>query len=166
MNFARVHGFSSAAEHIVERIQKGNYPVHYSYRFIELLLRVREFEIAGKVIKALDDIGTSNPLIDKVKGIQLWGVGKHKEAIEFSIKAALHWSAPFIYYEVSKFLARKGQQDESRYYFGIAVALAKKRDEDREKGIPPPYAPKKAKSAEPEPMPPFGGTLPKLGTGR
>jgi hypothetical protein len=94
--------------------------------------------VHSQFLKALDDTGASHPLIDKVKGAQLWGAGKHAEAIEFSIKSAHRWAAPFIYYQVSKFLTIKGKQDESEYYFGIAAALAKQEEERDKRRVPSP----------------------------
>lgn len=132
MGFVRLHGLSSAAEHIIERVQKSNYPLTYPYRFIRLLLRLKEFGVAGRMIKALDDLGKSHPLIDQEKGVYLWGIGKREEAIEFSIKSAHRWAAPYIYYQASKFLATIGNQGESERYFEIARYLAKKDEESRD----------------------------------
>jgi hypothetical protein len=132
LDLVRHDGLSVAVEHAIKLIKNSDNPLYYGRRFIELALRLKQFEIAGKVIKAVDDIGIPHPIIDNLKGDHLWGLGKHEEAIAFSIKSANQWLAPYIYYQASKFLAKKGQREKSDYYFEIAVALAKKEEELRE----------------------------------
>jgi hypothetical protein len=129
MNLVRSDGFELTAEHIIEQIKTGSYPLYYSKKFVVLALKCRKFSSAEKILKALDGAGISHALIDELKAALLWDTGKHQEAIICSIESANRWLAPFIYYQASRFLSMKGRQKESDHYFNSAKLLAKEENE-------------------------------------
>ena len=130
----RRRGLLRTTEHVIDLIKDKDkdYPLYYSEKFIEYALKHKEFNLAGKLIDAIAEMGKSHPLIDKLKGAQLWGLGRHEEAIALSIKSADRWLAPYIYLQASDFLAMDGQPQKADYYFDIALSLAKKKNELRE----------------------------------
>jgi hypothetical protein len=128
MSRVRRHGLRRTTEYVISCIKNNDYPLYYAEKFIAYALKHKEFELAGNVIDAVDEIGKSHPLIDKLKGAHLWGLGRHQEAIALSIKSANRWLAPYIYFQVSEFLAMDGQQQKSDYYFDIANSLAQKEE--------------------------------------
>lgn len=120
----RRDGFKSTTEHVIELIQTADYPLAYCTKFIDYALKRKEFESVGKVIQAIDKTGKSHSLIDKSKGTLLWELGKHEDAIAFSIKSADHWLAPFLYYQASTFLKMNGKTHKADQYYRIAAMLA------------------------------------------
>jgi hypothetical protein len=124
----RRHGVNATSDYVIGLIKTGQYPLYYSKRFTEYLLKHDKYIIAGKVLRAIEEAGIEHSLIDELKSSLLWGIGKHNAAISHAVKSANRWLAPFLYYQVSEFYSMKGQNKKSDYYFEIAHSLAKQEE--------------------------------------
>jgi hypothetical protein len=128
LSCVRRRGADAAADYVIELIQSGRYPLYYSQKFTEYLLKREKYITAGKILKALKEAGVEHSLIDKLRGWQLWSMGKKEAAISYAIKSARRWLAPFLFYQVSEFYSKKGDREKSDYYFNIASSLAKQEE--------------------------------------
>src|SRR5437016_14504271 len=81
----RRHGPQRTSEHVVDLIRTRDYPLAYTTRLVELLLKRREYEAAGRIIEAVDRSGSRHPLMDELLSSWTWCTGTHKDRLYFAI---------------------------------------------------------------------------------
>src|SRR4051812_44543020 len=102
------------AAHVSEKIRDSNYPLWYSCKVLEYLLKRGELQAAEMILKALQRSGASHPLVDDLRGRWLWSFGNRAKAIRFTKEKAKHWSSPFLYKHLAVFYRLVGDSKAER----------------------------------------------------
>lgn len=107
-------------------IQRPDYPLVYAYKLAKHLLKLRELNCAGSLLKTVRQSGRDHPLIEWLYAKWLWGTKSKSEAIRFLEEKARFWSQSYLYHRLSAMYALTGRDEESERCFRLAVSLAEK----------------------------------------
>jgi len=134
----RRQGAQKTCEHLLHLVQSGPYPLAFTTRFVELLLKRGEYEAAGKLIEAVDRSGAKHALMDELHSTWLWCIGKRRSAISFAIKSARFWNKSYLVHHVGALYRCMADRERSEYYskksdhyWRLAAALAKEEERQR-----------------------------------
>jgi hypothetical protein len=133
----RRNGVQKTSEHVIQLIHSDPYPLTFGHRFIEHLLRRREYLAAGKIIKALDRQGIKHPILDELHSSWLWCIGRRKAALSFALGSARRWRKSYVVHHVGTLyrlmFKRTGSEyyrKKSDHYWQLAHALVKREEQE------------------------------------
>jgi hypothetical protein len=136
MAHLRRHGAMNTCEHVLQLIQNGSYPLAFSTRLVEYLLKHREHEVAGRIIEAVDRSGAKHALMDKLHSSWLWCIGRHRSALSFAIKSANYWQKSYLAHHVGTLYRCMADRKKSahyrrksEHYWRLAHALVKQEEQ-------------------------------------
>ncbi len=112
----RRQGANKTCDYVIKLIQSQPYPLCYSIRLVEHLLKRGEYEAAGRMIEAVDQSEAKNPLMDELHSTWLWCLGKPREALSFAIASARFWKTSFLVHHVGTLYRCMADRKDSPYY--------------------------------------------------
>lgn len=134
----RRQGVQKTCEHIICLINRGPYPLAFTTRVVEHLLKRGEYDAAGTIIKAVDRSGATHALMDELHSSWLWCIGKRRAALAFAVRKARFWKKSYMVHHAGTLYRAMADRENSEYcrkksdhYWKLAATLVK-REEQRD----------------------------------
>ena len=121
----RKDGPMTTSRHVAELVIGQDYPLAFSCRLIELLLKRGETAAAAVVLQALDQVGAEHPLLDELRSAWLWCTGRRRRASATATNSAQRWNRPYLYTIAARMHKLLGHHRKAAVLFSLGMDRAR-----------------------------------------